>query len=651
LLSIGSPALQQAKVFALAIELEKRKDCMTGADLPWFKEYSILGIPETFKPYPDQPAYDILYKSARMYKNQGLIQMDYMMTYPDVKDHVDRLATALFSMGLKKGDRVATLLPTSIQFIIADYAISRAGLVHIPGSSLEPAEHLQHKFKEGSPHALICLDEYLDVVENIIQNIALKNIIVSKLADYSLNKPQSYERLGIQDAVWWAELISKTSPDPPDITFDVEKDLELILFTGGTTGLPKGCMLTHRNVYANAIQNANSFGCAHLLVKGVLTVLMGLPLFHSYGHSTMHCMTLEGFNQILIPDARDTAGMVSMIKEYHPFIQIGVPTQFLKLSQQELKDVNILGISGSAPLSRSVQEEFEKKSGGGGIMEGYGLSEMSPVTHLNPSFMLRIFGGRTAVKINNKFIQLPGVAAVIRALLSAVGSKNVGYLLSKSMGFLSRSSAGKPSKTKLEKRGTIGIPMPDTEIKIVDVDTGAVLSWDEILSGRTGEMCLRGSQRMSGYWPQKGSGLDDEGYVRTGDVVRVDKDGYFYIVDRTKDMIIVSGFKVYSREIDDILHDYPGVARVATIGIPDPERQGSERVCVFIEPKKGFEQSITEEIIINYLKLKVAKYAVPKIVRIVDTIPLTEMQKVNKNLLRKQISEEEIKSSTCKSSS
>ena len=276
---------------------------------------------------------------------------------------------------------------------------------------------------------------------------------------------------------------------------------------------------------------------------------------------------------------------------------------------------------------------------------------MSPVTHLNPSFILRIFGGRTAVKIINKFLQLPGVAAVIRALLSAVGSKNVGYLLSKSMGFLSRSSAGKTSKTKLEKRGTIGIPMPDTEIKIVDVDTEAVLSWDEILSGRTGEMCLRGSQRMSGYWPQKGSGLDEEGYVRTGDVVRVDKDGYFYIVDRTKDMIIVSGFKVYSREIDDILHDYPGVARVATIGIPDPERQGSERVCVFIEPKKGFEQSITEEIIINYLKSKVAKYAVPKIVRIVDTIPLTEMQKVNKNLLRRQISEEEIKSSTGKTSS
>jgi len=231
---------------------------MVSATLPWLKEYNIFGIPQTFKPYPDKPAYDLLYKTARRFKKQGLIQMDYMMTYPEVKDHVDRLATALYNMGLKKGDRVATLLPTSIQFVIADYAISRAGLVHIPGSSLEPADHLQHKFKEGSPHALICLDEYLDVVKNIVQHIEIKNIIVSKLADYSLNKPKSYEPLTLKGAVWWTELISKTTPSPPDITFDVEKDLELILFTGGTTGLPKGCMLTHRNVYANAIQNGNA---------------------------------------------------------------------------------------------------------------------------------------------------------------------------------------------------------------------------------------------------------------------------------------------------------------------------------------------------------------------------------------------------------
>jgi acyl-CoA synthetase (AMP-forming)/AMP-acid ligase II len=436
------------------------------------------------------------------------------------------------------------------------------------------------------------------------------------------------------------------------VTFDVEKDLELILFTGGTTGLPKGCMLTHRNIYANAIQNGNALGRSHLLAEGVLTVLMGLPFFHSYGHSTMHCMINEGYNQILIPDARDTESMVRMIKEYRPFIQIGVPTQFMKLTQQELKDVNILGISGSAPLSRNVQEEFDKKSGGSGIMEGYGLSEMSPTTHLNTSFLLRIMGGRIPVRINSLFIQLPGVAAGINALFRALGSKNVGYLLGRAMGFLSRltADADKQPKKKVEKRGTIGIPMPDTEIKIIDIDSGAVLSWEEVCGGKTGEMYLRGPQRMLGYWPEAGSGLDKEGYVRTGDVVRVDENGYFYIVDRTKDMIIVSGFKVYSREIEDILHNYPGVERAAAIGIPDPERQGSEWVCVFIEPQNGFEKDITEEKIIHYLKTTVAKYAVPKIVHIVDAIPLTEVQKINKKLLR-QMAEMELQPSASRSMS
>jgi len=617
---------------------------MAEARLPWLKEYSVFGIPESFKPYPDKPVYDMLYKAAEKHRKQGLIQMDYMMTYPEVKDHADRLATALHNMGLKKGDRVATLLPTSIQFIVADYAISRAGLVHIPCSSLEPADHLLHKFKEGSPNALIFLDEYLDVVKNILKKIQIKNIIVSKLADYSLDKPKSYEPLEIKNVHWMAELISQTAPNPPDVKFDVEKDLELILFTGGTTGLPKGCMLTHRNVYANTIQNSNAMGGSQKLVEGVLTVLMGLPLFHSYGHCAMHSMTYTGYNQILIPDARDTAGMIQMIKKYRPLLQLGVPTQFLKLTQEELKGITILGISGSAPLPRTVQEEFEKKGGGGGIMEGYGLSEMSPVTHLNTSFMLRIFGGRFVVKMNSKFLQLPGIVPVTNIFLKTAGSKVVGYCMSKSIGVLSKVTAftSKKSKKKVEKRGTIGIPMPDTEIKIVDVDTGRDLTWDELISGKTGEMCLRGPQRMLGYWPTEGSGLDEEGYVRTGDVVKIDENGYFYIVDRTKDMIIVSGFKVYSREIDDILHNCPGVGRAATIGIPDPERQGSERVCVFVEPLSGCEQSVTEEKIIDYLKNTVAKYAVPKVVRIVDAIPLTEVQKVDKKQLRR-IAEEQIR--------
>jgi long-chain acyl-CoA synthetase len=613
---------------------------MIRADLPWFKEYKVIGMPKTFKPYPDQPAHDILYQTAKKYKNQGLIQLDYMMTYPEVQDHVDRLATALYNMGLRKGDRVATLLPTSIQFCIADYAISRAGLVHIPCSALEPSENLLHKFKEGAPKALIALSDCMDVVSNIAEKVKMQKIIITKLEDYSLNKPKNYETLKLKDAVWMADLISQTSPNPPEVSFDVEKDLELLLFTGGTTGLPKGCMLTHRNVYANAIQSSNAFGATSKIVRGVITVLMGQPFFHSYGHSNMHTMSYAGFNQILIPDARDTASMIRMIKEYHPFLQFGVPTQFLKLTQSELKDVSIIGVSGSAPLPKTLQDEFDKKSGGGGIMEGYGLSEMSPTTHLNTSLMIRLGGGRTMTTISSAITNLPGNAFFVNGFLRMIGTKTVSKVLSKTFGKLSKVTGKKSSKPKSEIRGTIGIPFPDTEIKILNIDTGATISWDDVVKGKTGEMCLRGPQRMLGYWPKEGSGLDEEGYVRTGDVVRVDENGYFYIVDRTKDMIIVSGFKVYSREIDDILQNYPGVESAATVGVPDLERQGSERVVVYVQPQKGYEKSITEASIIDYLKSHVAKYAVPKVVRIVDNMPLTEVQKINKKLLR-QMAEQE----------
>lgn len=172
---------------------------------------------------------------------------------------------------------------------------------------------------------------------------------------------------------------------------------------------------------------------------------------------------------------------------------------------------------------------------------------------------------------------------------------------------------------------------------MIDVDTGKELSWEEMINeGKVGEMLLKGPQRMIGYWPEEGKGFDEEGYIHTGDVVKVDERGYFYIVDRTKDMIIVSGYKVYSRELDDMLYDHPAVAMAATIGVPDPDRPGSERVKVFIQPKPDYKDKVSEQEIISYLQQKVAKYAVPKQVIFLDEMPLTEVQKVNKKYLRER---------------
>ncbi len=608
-------------------------------DLPWLEEYKVFGIPETLKPYPDKPVYDLLDKTAEIYKTQGVIQFNYLMTYPEVKDHADRLATALHNKGLKKGDRVATILPTSIQFIIADYGISKAGLVHISASSLESVKTLAHKFSEASPKALICLDEDLDLARELLKTTDVAHLILCKLLDYSLNPPSNHEESGMPGTEWLTDIIKHTPPDPPLIPFDAEKDLEMILFTGGTTGLPKGCMLTHQNIYANALQGAYAFGRITLLWKGAVSVLLGVPFFHSYGHSIMHTITYMGCNQILIPDARDTKSMVEMIKTYHPILQFGVPTQFMNMAKDKLGNIGILAISGSAPLPPEIQKQFEEKSSGG-IMEGYGLSEMSPVTHFNTSLLLRITGGRTGTKMTNKLLQFPGVTPVVNRFLRSIGPKRVGWAVSRLISLLLKFTAKKsPFSGKSEKRGTTGIPCPDTEIKFIDVTSGEKLSIKDMLSGHRGEMCLKGPQRMLGYWPQPGSGLDDEGYVRTSDVVEVDDRGYFSIVDRTKDMIIVSGYKVYSRELDDILLSHPAVELAATVGVPDPEREGSERVAVYVKPKAEYRHRLTEDEIIEYLKETVAKYAVPKFVRIVDELPLTEVQKLNKKEVRRMAAE------------
>ncbi|MFZ5564585.1 MAG: AMP-binding protein [Thermodesulfobacteriota bacterium] len=611
------------------------------AQMPWFKEYKVFGIPQSLKPYPNKSVGDILDDTAARFKKTGLIQNNFKMTYPEVKDHADRLAAALAAMGLVKGDRVATIFPTCIQFVISDYAIAKAGLVQIPSSSLEPPSTLEHKFSKGTPKALICLDEYIDLAVEVMKRTGIKHLIVSNLDDYSLNPPASHKALNIPNAVWMSDLIAKTPPNPPRVTFDVEKDLELLLFTGGTTGLPKGCMLTHRNVYANSMQSTWAQGAASKIMQGAISVLLGLPMFHSYGHMIMHVMTMLGADQILITDARDTKAMVEMIKKYRPLMQMGVPTQFLNIAKEELAGVGMLGISGSAPLPPSTQEQFEKKSSGA-IMEGYGLSEMSPNTHLNTSFLLRLAGGRVPQRINSFMLGLPGVVPVANLGARMLGSKNLGYIAGKFIAFTVQHSARKKAagKTIPEKRGAVGIPFPDTEVMLVDTDTGAVLSVDDIIAGKRGEMCLKGPQRMLGYWPEAGSGMDKDGYIHTGDVVTVDKDGYFYIVDRTKDMVNVSGYKVYTREIDDILCGHPGVELGATVGIPDPERAGSERVVAYVQPTEAYKGKLTPDEIIAYLKERVAKYAVPRAVKIVDAMPLTEVQKLNKKEIRKQAEQE-----------
>jgi len=607
-------------------------------DYPWFKEYKTVGIPESLEPYPNEPTHYFLDLAAEKRPRLGCVQLGLEMTYPELKDHANRLASALAAMGVEKGDRVATLLPTSIQFIIADTGISKAGAVHVPCSFLEPLDTLSHKFKECSPKGLICLEENLPLAESLREFMDAPNIIITTVDDYS-DRPPKHEEL--PDAVWLTEAIAKASPEPPRVSIDPKGDLETLLFTGGTTGLPKGCMLTHRNMVANALQNPAVFGPITKILKGNTSALIGLPFFHSYGHCIMHTMIGGMYcNLLIVTDPRDTKGMLRMIKEYSPVLQFGVPTQFMKLLEEDIKATRVIGISGSAALPPNVQEKFEQESKSF-VSEGYGLSELSPVTHFNVSANIRAMGGRKMVPIMNKLLFNPVSTGFMNLQAKLLGPKLYGKIFLGIMGFVSDMNHKKANLKSVEKRATIGIPVPDTVVKVVEVDTGAPISFQEMIDdGRVGEMLLSGPQRMLGYWPEPGRGLDDEGFVHTGDVVKMDENGYFSIVDRTKDMAIVSGYKVYTREVDDILYDHPATEVAATIGVPDPEREGSERIKVYVQVREEYKDKVSEDDYIAYLREKVAKYAVPRSVTFLDEIPLTEVFKVNKRLLREMELEE-----------
>jgi long-chain acyl-CoA synthetase len=607
-------------------------------DYPWFKEYEIVGIPRTLEPYPDEPSHYFLDLAAEKVPRMGCVQLGLEITYPELKDHADRLANALAAMGIEKGDRVATLLPTSVQFIIADAGISKAGAVHVPCSFLEPEDNLAHKFSESGPKAIICLDEHLLLAESLQEHMAAPEIIIiTKLEDYSSSPP---ERAEVPGAQWFTEIIEQAQPVLPSISYNPTEDLETLLFTGGTTGLPKGCMLTHRNIVANAMQNPAMFGPIRKILEGSVSALIGLPFFHSYGHCIMHTMINGMYNMLIITDPRDTKSMLKMIHEYNPVLQFGVPTQFMKLLEEDIKATRIIGISGSAALPPKVQEKFEKESKTF-VAEGYGLSELSPVTHFNVSANVRAMGGRKMVPIMNKLMFNKLNAAFMNFQAKVLGPKVYGKIFLAILGLVSDHNRKSEKLKGEEKRATIGIPVPDTVIKVVEVDTGKIISFKEMIEeGAVGELLLAGPQRMLGYWPEPGRGLDEEGFVHTGDIVKLDENGYFSIVDRTKDMAIISGYKVYTREVDDILYDHPATDVAATVGVPDPEREGSERIKVFIQVKAEYKGKVSEEDYITYLREKVAKYAVPKSVVFLEEMPLTEVFKVNKRILREMELEE-----------
>jgi acyl-CoA synthetase (AMP-forming)/AMP-acid ligase II len=620
---------------------------------PWLKSHAMGCIPETLMPYQEDITYtqDLLDKNVKKYPNElAVVCFDYEMTWKKLKEHVDRFATALADMGIKKGDVVATVLPSCIQFPISDFAISEIGAIHNPDNVLDSVDGLVDKFNRAGVKTVICVDKTstgINVLENIKEakkRSKIERIILTK-EDYSkdLSKDEKEEE-GIID---FKDLIRKYPPNPPKVDINPKKDLCLLFFTGGTTGIPKGVMLTHYNVVVCSRMALGALMPQSVLrlIDGFLTTLIPLPICHLYGQEFYRYILWLGSTLILQTDPRDPKEYLRLVKKYHPLFTPMSPTQYGQwATEEEIKDLGMLGISGSMALAPKTQETFEKKAKSL-LFEAHGVSETSGACFVPTllDIVAPLLGGReTASKIFHlldRILNTPSVIPLLRIGMNLIGRKNLGMIVNKVLPLIASLMPPATDSKKRELATSVGYPLVDEEVKVIDEDTGEVIPIPKLIKeGLRGEVCITGPHTMLGYWPEAGSGLDEEGYVHSGDVVKVDEAGRFYIVDRTKDMINVSGYKVYSREIDDMLYQYPGVYEAATIGVPDPERPGSERVKVFIAPYPEYRGKITEKDIIEYLKERVEKWAVPKSVEFRDELPKSPVEKI----FKKQLREEEI---------
>jgi long-chain acyl-CoA synthetase len=559
---------------------------------PWFASYP-PDVPHTLEPYPRISVFGLLEASARKYpQGAALAWFGRKMTFRDLLAETERCSAALAGLGVGRGDRVALVMPNCPQYVIAYYATIRLGAVVVGNNPLYTKREMEHQLKDSGAKVVIVLDLLYSDFADVFKTVRLDHVVVARLNDYmpfpkrqlapfvkfrktqrEQGKPWPPVPKGAP-VLWWEAWMKAAGPAPVAPEVDPERDAAGFIYTGGTTGVSKGAMLSHRNLVANAMQGATYLNIA----EGTEALLGSLPFFHSFGMLVMNVAILRAGKLIPIPNPRDLHLVMEEIDKEKPTFVPGVPRFFSALNESplvkkfDLRSVKAC-ISGAAPLPTAVAERFGEITGGAVLVEGYGLTEASPVTHANP---------------------LKGV----------------------------------------RKPGSIGLPVPDTDCKITDLDDP-----DRDLGlGERGELCVRGPQVMLGYWnrPEETALSIRNGWLRTGDVAMMDEEGYFRIVDRLKEMIIVSGFNVYPNEVEEALYRHPKVSKVAVIGVPDDKT--GEAVKAFIILKEGV--SATPEEIVAWARDPangLTAYRAPKLVEFRDSLPETLIGKV----LRRVLTEEE----------
>src|SRR5690625_4065128 len=550
---------------------------------PWLKNYP-EEIPKTME-YSKEPLHHFLIESANRAPDLKAVHFQGKeLSFKELLSEAKKIANYLQSLGLKKGDRVASMLPNTPQAVITYYGTLLAGGTVVQVNPLFTERELEYLMKDSGAKFIVCLDILVPRVTAVKEKTDLEHVIVTRIADYlPFTKNLIYQFIQKReynlvvkveesaDTHVWRNIIKHTTEDYKEIEIDTENDLALLQYTGGTTGKPKGVMLTHLNLVSNTQMARQWISKAEQDKEIVLGVL---PFFHVYGMTTvMNLSIMYGAKMILLPKF-DPGEVLKTIQKHEPTLFPGAPTIYIGLLNHpdiykyDLSSIKAC-ISGSASLPLEVQEQFEKITKGK-LVEGYGLTETSPVTHANP-----IWGRRV--------------------------------------------------------HGSIGLPWPDTDAKIVKEGT-----LEELPVGEVGEIAVKGPQVMKGYWNNEEETKETlkEDWLLTGDMGKMDEDGYFYVVDRKSDMIIAGGYNIYPREIEEVLFEHPDIVEAAVIGVPDDYR--GETVKAVIVPKSGV--TLNEESLDKYCRENLAAYKVPRIYEFRDELPKTIIGKV----LKRQLVEESV---------
>ena len=557
---------------------------------PWLAHYD-KGVPQTIE-YPKVPLFHFLEEAARKYPDHACtIFKGAVISYREMNALTDHMAAALVDLGVKKGDRVGIFMPNTPQFVIAYFGILKAGGVVVAVNPTYPPDEAAMPVNDANIEIMFTLTRFYKTLKKAQEKSKLKKIIVSNLKEtlppvlrllFTLVKEKKGgDRLSEieQGDLWMKDLLAKYSnAAKPSVDVSTD-DIALFQYSGGTTGVPKGAVALHRNVVANTLQ-LRAWTMSKL-EDGKEIFLMGIPLFHVYGMVAGLSVAMRlGASMVLVPNARDIPDVLENIHKYKTTVFPGVPSLYNALNNHpdviagkyDLSYIKAC-LSGSAPLLRETKEKFEALSGGV-VFEGYGLSETPTATTANP-----VMG--------------------------------------------------------INKTGSIGMPLPDVDVKIISLDDGET----EMPLGEIGELVVHGPQVMKGYhnMPTETENTlrklkDGRTWLFTGDIARMDEEGYFYIVDRKKELIKPGGFQVWPREVEEAISAHPKVLEVGVGGIPDPNRGETVKAWVVLKPG----ESMTVDEVRTYCKEHLAPYKVPTHVEFRTELPKTTVGKILRRELVRQ---------------